>query len=155
MAYSPDIVIFKRKHADYYFDVSTPEKRAAAFLTMLRTNHDERWYYEPSEPRIDAERQALALMTDEQINALPETIAADMRTKREQSARSIERAEASYRNEKRWWDTLQELLALPVAEAIKRENGRGVSIAERLASQHSDAEYEGYEFETFEQADLV
>lgn len=149
MAYTPDILIFSGKYGEEYFDASTPEKRAGAFLHVLRARAEQGWYYEPTEPGVDAEQYAFSIMTDEQINALPETIAADMRAKREKAARRISSADTEHRNEKRWWDMLQELLALPTAEAIQRENGRGVSIAERLSQAHQDYEYEGYDFETF------
>lgn len=145
-----EILVFKAKHETAYYDASTPEKRAAAFLHVLRENYNAGWYYAPAEPSISAAERGCAMLTDEQLAALPATAAADLRAQRARAARALAAAEQTYAEELRWWDTATELVALPTAEALARAGTHGyASAAEELLAAHSDYEYEGYAFESF------
>ena len=43
------ILIFKEKHGDRYFDVSTESRLFGACLSVLKERFDEGWWYEPPE----------------------------------------------------------------------------------------------------------
>lgn len=66
------VLVWKNKHANQYYDASTPEALDASAREILRSLiHDYQYVYGPSEPSyfgIDLEQAAL---TDDQIAELP------------------------------------------------------------------------------------
>jgi hypothetical protein len=148
------IVIFKEKHGDYYYDASTPEIFNKVALAVLRERFEAGyWYYGPSElTPLSAEDQAIADLTDEQVEALPEALKETTATKRNRILRGVRARQAEYDRDKQWMDTLQELLALPVEEALVHEievgnRGRKALTATSFITERADYQYEGFEVE--------
>lgn len=154
------ILIFKEKHCDRYFNASTPEEKARAFYRVLKERYtDGYWYYRNYEAdfALSVEDTAILSFTDEQIKALPETIAAEWKTKQ---ARLLKRMK-TYRKEKQeedeWFNALTFLLehseddavSLTVKDAPGEWGGKG-NLAETLMFIRSDYEYERYEIATVE-----
>lgn len=150
-----NILIFKEKHSERYYDVSTPEKRAEAFLMVLR-ERNEYAYFEPKKETIvvSVEDQTMLNLTEEQIDALPDELKNYTINRRDAINGNLIYAESEYNTEKKWWDAVQEMLALPKEEAIKKfyvnNYKRKINYVEYLVELHSDYEYEGYDFEETE-----
>lgn len=154
------ILIQKSKHADYYYDVSTPELLALASLSILKSNFDAGWYRNPQEPylypAVSDEENALIALTDEQISALPEVIRESTISSRNRAIGRVNRAQREFQQEKDFYNSVAELLALPVDEAIQKTVVRGqgkswektLPLAFDILEQRSDYQYEGFEFET-------
>lgn len=155
------ILIFKEKHGDRYFNADTDEARARAFYRILKErNTDGYWYYRNYESAtlpLSAENASIMALTDEQIKALPVSVATDLKAKRTKLVRKAERYAEEKQEEDEWFDALDFLLkhsedeavSLTVKDAPGEWLGKG-NLAETLISERSDYEYESFYTATVE-----
>lgn len=106
-----NILVWHGKHGDAFYDASTPERKEASAMELLR-NWAGYWIVEPEDPMkhiqysgIDLEQAAL---TDEQIDALPTE---KLREEASKHKKNLARLHANYRQELAEWDELQRVLA--------------------------------------------
>lgn len=151
------IVVFREKHGDRYFDASTAELKALSFLTVLRERVEEGyWYYRQYEQptlKLSSEQKALLALTDEQLAGLPTAMQNDIHGKRAR----IERSQQGYLRQKKleeeWFNAVDVLLSLPDEDAIiltgEDVPGRWgrASLVQEVMSARADYEYEGFDIQ--------
>lgn len=155
------ILVFREKHAHRYFDASTDELTAKACVKILRERmNDGYWYsreYEKAEKLLSADEKSVMILTDEQLEILPQA----MRDQISEKRAIIKRKQKSYlRNkalEDSWFAAAEKLMEGPVEEAAKLTTegmdgwGRRVQpLAKAVLEARGDGEYEGFEFENLE-----
>ena len=143
------VLIFEGKSSDQLFDASTPERRALAFLTVLRERMDEGyWYIRPEEPVFDEATHDLAYMKDEAFfstSGLPESVASDLYQKHVAAKQRMRNARADYERENEWFVKADAVLALSTEEFLATVGPRRNSVPELLLNERADYEYEGIE----------
>jgi len=93
------ILIFKEKHGDRYFDASTPEMKSAAFLKILRERFTSGYYYEkPKSPErnLSREDKALLSLSEEQLEALPAPLKETTKTQVARLTRKLSHVQEEY-----------------------------------------------------------
>lgn len=128
------IIIFKEKYDDRYFDASTPEKLNAACFKILKERFENGEY----EWLLEEEPEAINILTDEQIEALPtERLKNDeLRRKKEyeRDYKSWEREQNEFKNIK---SCVEKELKEKAFTILRARNG---------------GEYEGFEIQELEEA---
>jgi hypothetical protein len=146
-----DLLVF---HGSYpkYFIARTLEQRAHAFYTVLKERMEDGWFEAPeafdASGVISPSDNALLLLTQAQIDAMPAT-------QRQRTIDERERAQSNYDIEKElydednaWYHEVLALVKLEETEAIKQLTPNGKqSRLEALAKEHQGNEDEGYSFE--------
>lgn len=128
------IIIFKEKHGDRYFDASTPEKLNAACFKILKERFENGEYEWLSEE----EPEAINILTDEQIEALPTE-----RLKNDELRRK-----KNYEQEYKWRKQEKDMFK-EIASCVKSESKQ---YAYNLLYERKGGEYENFEIETLEEA---
>lgn len=151
------ILKFAEKHSERFFDASTLELEAKAYLLILRSR-DGYYYQKPSdEPYIPKDIASLASVEDKVAEILPE----QLRVKIAEAKEYVEKAVLQHQEYVEWWTLLRETLDSGTDEEIiakqyswTEERSDGTKVAhsipavEYLIAQRSDHQYEGYEIIT-------
>lgn len=147
------IIVFKEKHGNRYFDASDDHTLNKVFLQMLEERLAIGYYYDP-DPDYPVEWTDAMNVPEETLETLPEGIKSQVLRLRS----AYKQKERETRADKRWWELLNELLALPKEEAevamhhwkVRLSSSGEVREKSRLMATflmecRKDGEYEGYE----------
>lgn len=155
------ILVFREKHSRRYFDASTDELTAQACVKILRERmKDGYWYYreyEKAEKPLSADDKSILMLTDEQLEVLPEAMKNEIVQKRSR----IQRSQQVYLRQKQledsWFAAAEKLTEGTVEEAAKLTTeglegwGRRVQpLAIAVLDARRDYEYESFDFENLE-----
>lgn len=146
------ILILKEKHGEEYYDASTKEKLAEACLKVLKDRYESGYYYQ--EPKIEEyfnpskESQEILNMTPETLDSLPDTLREDFKLKQAKLKTQKIRATVQYDNEKEWFDSVKNLINLPVEEAIKKTVTNRTKTVSKPLAYHLLAARDDYEYES-------
>ena len=127
-----NIIIFKEKYGQRYFDASTEKLRNAACLKILKQRFEEFWYdYNNEEP------SAKNILTEDQIAQLPtENLKAQESRKRRDYLSELRQ----YNEEVSFYKK--------VKQAVMEDDGQS---AYYLLLQRDGGEYEGFDIEELEE----
>lgn len=156
-----EIIKFKEKHGDYYYDISTQEQYSKVALAVLRSRDEEgHWYFNPEgyESYVSDKHKELAAIPEEIAEKLPQ----DIKDSIAEAKKAIQRAASEDRQLKAWWKLLRETLDLPDEEALAKQHtwkirlSTGEKIKQRpmvqvLLESRQDYQYEGFEIIKLEQ----
>lgn len=114
------ILIEEGKHSTEYYDVSTNELLAATALKILTERFKQNWYWKPTNPNEQA--QHIILLTEEQIEKLPEHLQEPERKK----LRSKKFQEAEYLRQLEDYQEIERIVKEKDVSItpIKRKNGK-------------------------------
>jgi hypothetical protein len=106
------ILVWKAKHADYYYDASTPEKLDKAARKIIHSLvYEEQYIYEPDDDISEHTLRPIDMdfvnMTDEAVAALPEKFQEEVKTHKKRYAlvvKQIEDEKAHYQRAKDFAD---------------------------------------------------
>lgn len=155
------ILVFREKHDNRYFDASTDEAIAKACVKVFRERMgDGYWYYrehEKAELPLTADEKSVLLLTDEQLEVLPQAMRNQIGEKRVK----IKRRQKAYLRAKEledsWYTAAEKLMEGTYEDAAKltteglEDWGRRVKpLAWAVLEARNDGEYEGFHFETLE-----
>jgi len=157
---SKRIIIFKEKHSDRYFDASTEEATLKAFYSILKERLKAGyWYQEPES--LEKQLARYIKPEDAEYAKIPEEVLITLPEEIQKKARRIPtltaRVERQYAGEMEWWNNLNKVLSMPFTEAAKltvTHVRTPHSLIKDLYESRADGEYEGYEFEELEDADV-
>jgi hypothetical protein len=99
------ILVWKSKHCDYYYDASTPEALEKSALAIFERLIKDRWI---GEPRLyEGWDKELVEVSDEALVGLPASM-----TEKVHKARAVKaQYERDFEYDKQEWDQLQRLIA--------------------------------------------
>lgn len=147
------IVIFKEKHGDRYFDASTDELLDRALLSVLRERYAEGLLGgDGSNAHYVVEKyeqDEVAMMTDEEVEALPASLQQDANRKR----RGYQNALREYEAEKSERADIEKLCTLPFEDALRLRYKKN-SLVLTIARSRNEYEYEGWTIERLETPSL-
>jgi hypothetical protein len=146
------VIVAEGKHGNDYFDASTPELAARAYSIILGERKEIGYFWREYEGEITltAEQQEILDMTNEQIDALPSSLRASTKERKEKIARGYAAKKRRKEQEDQWFHALDLVLAVPTEESYKVttegvpgfERGRVRSLAAVLVESRTDGEYE-------------
>lgn len=137
------ILVWKSKHADYYFDASTPEDLEKSARKILQKLVDGDWIFEPS--LYESWDKELVEVSNEALEGLPSSMVEEVEQHRAKKARAISEFEA----EKTEWNQLQKILA---GEEVVREytNSAGEVWKRPVTAWGLLQNRSGYEYEEYD-----
>lgn len=150
-----EIIKFKEKHGDYYYDISTQEQYSKVALEVLRSRDAEgHWYFNPEgyKSYVSDQNKELAAIPDDVVEKLPQEIKDSVA----KAKKAIKRAESEDRQMQAWWKLLRETIDLPDEEALAKQHtwtiklSTGDKVKQRpmvqvLLESRQDYQYEGFE----------
>lgn len=150
-----EIIKFKEKHGDYYYDISTQEQYSKVALEVLRSRDAEgHWYFNPEgyKSYVSDQHKELAAIPDDVVEKLPQEIKDSVA----KAKKAIKRAESEDRQMQAWWKLLRETIDLPDEEALAKQHtwtiklSTGDKVKQRpmvqvLLESRQDCQYEGFE----------
>ena len=154
------VLVLDEKWGPRYLDASTSEKRALAFLSVLRKRMEEGyWYDRPREPEFDEETLDLAAVEDEAFfstGGLPESISSSLYQKHVAAKQRIRHAKDEFDRENQWFVRADAVLALSEEEFLQQSDldSKKRNEAEVLLDLRSDYEYESFELSRLESITL-
>lgn len=124
------ILIFKHKHGNQYYDASTNELLAKACLHILEFRLEEGWYV-PEKPEIED------VLSEEEIEKLPERL---QKTERDRLKRT-EKAKKEYEVELKYFDELKKVVETKDISLIRR-GGWHIPYTFYLIQKYEDVDLE-------------
>lgn len=164
---SSKILIFKEKHANRYFLINSRGDRAKACHKILLEREAEGYWY-PSLKSVEEDLksqekslmsqfsksdQALINLSDEEVEALPDSLKSNAMSVRSKFAIKKKKALA-YINEEKWFATSMQMVKEAGADGWKLKDQNGRKICIDLIDYRSNGEYEEYEFGRLESLEL-
>lgn len=109
-----EILVFKEKHGDEYYDASTKELFYKTLLAVLRSRMNSGYYYyEPKEPDISRYEEYVSIPKE-----IAQTLPAGIQKEIAKAESTVKELKSDYAKEKAWYDCAVHVLNLPEDEAI-------------------------------------
>jgi hypothetical protein len=147
-----ELIIFKEKHGDDYYDASTPEAVARACAAKIRKRYIDRWYYAPTMPDSPTrpESRELLEMADALSPEAYEALGEVTKGRIEGIRLSQKRAMQYYLEDLEDWNDIVRIGESPTLEeaaSLTTENskGRKFNLAFSIIQARAGGEYENYE----------